>query len=327
MRVLVTGGAGYIGAQACKALAAAGHEPIVYDNLSQGHRWAVRHGPLEEGDVTDEARLADVIAKWRPEAVMHFAALISVGDSVAQPGAYYRVNVGGALSVLAAMRPAGIDRFVFSSTGTVHGPPARLPITEDMAYRPISPYARSKAMVEAVLADCAAAGHLKCAALRYFNACGADPDGEMGEEHDPETHLIPLVLAAARDGATLTLNGDDYDTPDGTCVRDYIHVADLARAHVLALDWLEGAEGFRAFNLGTGQGFSVRQIIDAAAEVTGKPIAVRIGPRRPGDAPSIWADPGRAAAELGFTAASSSLPTIVETAWKWMIDKPAYAAP
>jgi UDP-arabinose 4-epimerase len=326
MRVLVTGGAGYIGGHACKALAAAGHEPVVYDDLSQGHRWAARYGPLEVGDVTEEARLADVIARWRPEAVMHFAALISVGESVARPEAYYRTNVGGAVAVLGAMRAAGIDKFVFSSTATVHGPPPRLPITEDMAYGPISPYGRSKAMVEEILADCAAARGLRCAALRYFNACGADADGELGEAHDPETHLIPLVLAAARDGTTLTLNGDDYDTPDGTCVRDYIHVADLARAHVLALDRLDRADGFRAYNLGVGHGLSVRQIIDAAAEVTGRPIAVRIGPRRPGDPPSLYADPSRAAAELGFTASSSSVRTIVETAWKWMIDPPPYAA-
>ena len=326
MRVLVTGGAGFIGGHACKALAAAGHEPVVYDNLSQGHRWAVRYGPLEEGDVGDEARLAQVIAKHHPEAVMHFAALISVGESVEKPELYYRTNVAGAVSVLSAMRAAGIDRFVFSSTGTVHGPPASLPITEDMPYGPISPYGRSKVMVEEILADCAAASGLKSVALRYFNACGADPDGELGEAHDPETHLIPLVLAAARDGATLTLNGDDYDTPDGTCVRDYIHVSDLARAHVLALDKMAAAGGFRAYNLGTGHGFSVRQIIDAAKEVTGLPIEVRIGERRPGDPPSLYADPSRAAAELGFTAECSSLRNIVETAWNWMIRRPAYAA-
>ncbi|HXV00048.1 MAG TPA: UDP-glucose 4-epimerase GalE [Caulobacteraceae bacterium] len=326
MRVLVTGGAGYIGSHACKALAAAGHEPVTFDSLSQGHRWAVRHGPLEVGDVTDEARLAEVIARWRPEAVMHFAALISVGESVAQPELYYRTNVAGAVAVLSAMRAAGIDRFVFSSTCAVHGPPASLPITEDMAYGPISPYGRSKAMVEQILADCAGAWGLRCAALRYFNASGADPDGELGEAHDPETHLIPLVLAAARDGTTLILNGDDYATPDGTCVRDYIHVADLARAHVLALDRLAQADGFRAYNLGVGQGFSVKEIIEAARAVTGKTIAVEIGPRRPGDPPSLYADPSRAAAELGFTAGASSVRTIVETAWKWMIDPPPYAA-
>jgi UDP-arabinose 4-epimerase len=325
LRVLVTGGAGYIGGHACKALAAAGHEPVVYDNLSGGHRWAVRYGPFEEGDVGDEARLAGVIGKWRPKAVMHFAALISVGESVAKPEVYYRTNVAGAVTVLGAMRAAGIDRFVFSSTGTVHGPPTRLPITEDMAYGPISPYGRSKVMVEEILADCAVATGLKSVALRYFNACGADPDGELGEAHDPETHLIPLVLAAARDGADLTLNGDDYDTPDGTCVRDYIHVSDLARAHVLALDKLATADGFRAYNLGTGQGFSVRQIIDAAREVTGKEIKVRIGERRPGDPPSLYADPSRAAAELGFTATNSTVREIVETAWRWMVHPPAYA--
>jgi UDP-glucose-4-epimerase GalE len=323
MKVLVTGGAGYIGSHACKALARAGHEPIVYDNLSGGHRWAVRYGPLEEGDVCDPGRLAEVMERRRPDAVMHFAALISVGESVDQPDLYYRVNVGGAVNVLSAMRAAGVSRFVFSSTGTVHGPPPALPITEDMPHGAISPYGRSKSMVEQILADCAAASDLSCGVLRYFNACGADPDGELGEAHEPETHLIPLVLAAIRDGVPLTLNGADYPTPDGTCVRDYIHVSDLARAHVLALDALK--PGFRAYNLGTGDGYSVRQIIDAARQVTGRPVELKMGPRRPGDSPSIWADPSRAAAELGFRAECSSLASIIETAWNWTIRPAAYA--
>ncbi|HEY5290324.1 MAG TPA: UDP-glucose 4-epimerase GalE [Caulobacteraceae bacterium] len=324
MKVLVTGGAGYIGSHACKALAAAGHQPIVYDNLSQGHRWAVRYGPLEEGDVGDLARLAEVMATHKPDAVMHFAALISVGESVDQPELYYRVNVGGAVNVLAAMRAAGVTGFIFSSTGTVHGPPPALPIVEDMPHAAISPYGRSKSMVEQILADAAGASGLACAALRYFNACGADPDGELGEAHHPETHLIPLVLAAIRDRTTLTLNGDDYDTPDGTCVRDYIHVSDLARAHVLALEALK--PGFRAYNLGAGAGYSVRQIIEMARQVTGRDVEVIIGPRRPGDPAALWADPSRAQAELGFTAECSSLTSIVETAWRWIVRPPAYAA-
>jgi UDP-arabinose 4-epimerase len=315
MRVLVTGGAGYIGSHACKALAAAGHEPIVYDDFSQGHRWAARYGPLEEGDVCDLTRVRAVMARWRPQAVMHFAALISVGESVAEPERYYRINVGGAATVLAAMREAGVGRFVFSSTGTVHGPPPALPILEDMPHAAISPYGRSKSMVEQMLADAAAAGGLSAVALRYFNACGADPEGELGEAHDPETHLIPLVLAALRDGAPITINGDDYETPDGTCVRDYIHVADLARAHVLALEAMR--PGFRAYNLGTGAGFSVRQILDTAEAVTGRKATVRLGARRPGDPPALWADPSRAAVELGFSAQCSSLREIVETAWRW----------
>jgi UDP-glucose-4-epimerase GalE len=327
MRVLVTGGAGYIGSHACKALAAAGHEPVVYDNLSQGHRWAARYGPFEQGDVCDAERLAEVMGRHKPGAVMHFAALISVEESVAQPELYYRNNVAGAVNVLAAMRAAGVDRFVFSSTGTVHGTPPSLPITEDMPHAAISPYGRSKSMVEQILADCAAACGLRCVALRYFNACGADPDGELGEAHHPETHLIPLLLAAVRDGLPLTVNGVDYDTPDGACVRDYIHVGDLARAHVLALDALGGAGGFRAYNLGTGEGYSVLQIIQAARQVTGRNIEVRIGPRRPGDAPALWADPTRAARELGFTASSSSLESIIGTAWNWTIRPPAYVAP
>ncbi len=324
MKVLVTGGAGYIGSQTCKALAAAGHTPIVYDNLSGGHRWAVRWGPLEEGDVGDLARLAEVMAIHRPDAVMHFAALISVGESVLQPEPYYRVNLGGAVNVLQAMRAAGVFRFVFSSTATVHGEPPALPITEDMPYAPISPYSRSKAMVEQILADSATPSDLACVALRYFNACGADPDGELGEAHHPETHLIPLLLEAIRDGRPLMLNGDDYDTPDGTCVRDYIHVADLARAHVLALERLQ--PGFRAYNLGTGEGYSVRQIIDAARAVTGKDLPFIVGPRRPGDPPAQWADPSRAAAELDFHAERSSLQSILSTAWSWTTKPPVYAA-
>ncbi|HEY1447980.1 MAG TPA: UDP-glucose 4-epimerase GalE [Caulobacteraceae bacterium] len=324
MKVLVTGGAGYIGSQTSKALAAAGHTPIVFDNLSGGHRWAVRWGVLEEGDVGDLARLASVMATHRPDAVIHFAALISVGESVARPEPYYRVNVGGAVNVLEAMRAAGVSRFVFSSTATVHGSPPALPITEDMPYAPMSPYSRSKAMVEQILADAAGASDLACVALRYFNACGADPGGEVGEAHRPETHLIPLLLGAIRDDQPLTLNGDDYATPDGTCVRDYIHVADLARAHVLALERLQ--PGFRAYNLGTGEGYSVRQIIDAARKVTGKDLMVQIGPRRPGDPPAQWADPSRAAAELGFRAEASSLESILSSAWAWTTKPPVYAA-
>ena len=324
MRVLVTGGAGYIGSHACKALAAAGHEPIVFDDLSQGHRWAVRWGPLEEGDIGDLDRLREVVARHRPEAVMHFAALISVGESVDRPELYYRVNVGGAANMLQAMREAGVSRFVFSSTGTVHGPPPALPIVEDMPHAAISPYGRSKSMVEQILADAAAAGGLAAVALRYFNASGADRDGEIGEAHSPETHLIPLLLAAVREGRPLIVNGGDYPTPDGTCVRDYIHVGDLARAHVLALEAMR--PGFRAYNLGTGQGYSVRQIIDAARAVTGRDIAVEVGPRRPGDPPALWADTRRAAVELGFKAEQSSVREIVETAWAWTVNRPAYAS-
>jgi UDP-arabinose 4-epimerase len=325
MRVLVTGGAGYIGSHACKALAAAGHEPFVYDNLAGGYRWAVRYGALEEGDVTDPDRLSEVMARVRPEAVMHFAALISVGESVGEPELYYRANVAGAINVLAAVRAAGVPRFVFSSTGTVHGEPPKLPITEDMPLAPVSPYGRSKVMVEEMLGDCAAATGLSVAILRYFNASGADPDKELGEAHDPETHLIPLLLAAARDGAPFTVNGDDYATADGTCIRDYIHVSDLAQAHVLALDALAQRKGVRAWNLGVGRGLSVKEIIDAARAVTGRPIDIRIGPRRPGDPAALYADPSRATAELGFLPMHSDVTTIVETAWRWLIDRPLYA--
>lgn len=323
MRVLVTGGAGYIGSHTCKALAAAGHVPITYDNFAGGHRWAVRYGPLEEGDVGDQQRLAEVFARHRPEAVMHFAALISVRESVEKPETYFRTNLAGAINVLAASRAALTPRFVFSSTGTIHGEPAQMPIVETMPMDPISPYARSKAMVERILVDIALGGEMAIASLRYFNACGADPENELGEAHEPETHLIPLVLAATKAGAPLTLNGDDYPTPDGTCVRDYIHVSDLARAHVLALDALK--PGLSAYNLGVGRGISVKEIIAAAQSVTGRTIEVRLGPRRAGDAPALWADPTRAKSELGFRPVSSSLETIVETAWKWMTEPPPYA--
>ena len=326
MRVLVTGGAGYIGSHACKALTAAGHLPIVYDNLSQGHRWAVRYGPLEEGDVADAARLDAVMKAYRPEAIMHFAALTSVGRSVAEPELYYANNVGGTVTLLTAARVAGVDRFVFSSSCAVHGTPPATPITEDMPFAPLSPYGRSKLIVEQVLSDCAAATGMKAVALRYFNASGADPSGELGEAHDPETHLVPLALTAARFGTPLTLNGDDYDTPDGTCVRDYIHVSDLAEAHVLALDALNAKGQLRAYNLGTGKGLSVREIVKAAKAATGRDIAVKVGPRRPGDPPVLYADPSRAAKELGFTATRSAPKTILESAWNWMTRPPAYAA-
>jgi UDP-glucose-4-epimerase GalE len=316
--ILVTGGAGYIGSHACKALAGAGYLPVSYDNLSRGHRELVRWGPLEEGDLADGRRLAEVLRVHRPVAVLHFAALIAVGESVREPLLYYRNNVGGALSLLSAMEETGVRTIVFSSTAAVYGDPERVPLTEEAPRRPVNPYGRGKRLIEELLEDQAAARGLRYASLRYFNAAGADPEGETGEWHEPETHLIPLVLRAAQGrGAPLTLFGDDYDTPDGTCIRDYIHVSDLAQAHLLAVQALLAGRPSGAFNLGSGEGYSVRQVIEACRRVTGEAIPVAIGPRREGDPPRLVADPSRARQQLGWRPALSGLDTIVRTAWAW----------
>ena len=318
MRVLVTGGAGYVGSHACKALAAAGHLPITYDNLRTGHAWAVRWGPFEPGDINDAAQLADAFRRHRPDAVMHFAALAYVGESTVSPDLYYRTNVAGTIGLLDAMRAHDVRRMVFSSTCATYGEPERQPIAETAPQQPVSPYGRSKLMVEHILADHCAAFPLAATALRYFNAAGADPDGELGEEHDPEPHLIPIVLQTALGlRGHVEVYGDDYPTPDGTCVRDYVHVTDLAAAHVAALE--RGGEGdFRAYNLGTGEGASVRAVIEAARRVTGRAIAVRTGSRRQGDAVVLVADASRAKAALGWTPRRSSLDEVIESAWRWV---------
>ncbi|HXQ16143.1 MAG TPA: UDP-glucose 4-epimerase GalE [Caulobacteraceae bacterium] len=315
--VLVTGGAGYIGSHACKALAAAGLTPVVYDNLSRGFEWAVKWGPFERGDLLDQARLEVVIRRHQPIAVMHFAAFAYVGESVAYPATYYRNNVVGSLALLEAMRAGGVDRIVFSSSCTTYGVRGAEPIGEDTPQAPVNPYGVTKLLVEQALRDYAVAYGLRAVAMRYFNAAGADPDGEIGEAHDPETHLIPLVLEAAATAAPLTVFGDDYPTPDGTCIRDYVHVTDLADAHVAALQSLDHASGFRAFNLGTGRGLSNLEIIAAARRVTGREIPIRIGPRRAGDPPVLTADASRAGRELGWTPRLSSLDDIIDTAWRW----------
>ncbi len=318
MPVLVVGGAGYIGSHACKALAGAGFRPVALDNLSRGHRRLVRWGPLEEGDAGDRALLDRVLARWKPVAVMHFAALSEVGESVRQPHAFYRNNVAATLTLLEAMREHGVDRLVFSSTCATYGLPDRVPMAEDTPQRPINPYGRSKLAVEWLLADSAAAYGLNWVALRYFNACGADPDGETGELHEPETHLIPRTLMAADGQAPqLSLFGTDYPTPDGTCIRDYIHVTDLAAAHVRALRYSLGGGESRAFNLGTGRGQSVRAIIRAVERITGLTVPVREEPRRPGDPPALVADPRLAEQVLRFQAPLSDLDSIVRTAWAW----------
>lgn len=317
--ILVTGGAGYVGSHAAKALAAAGYLPVTVDNLCHGHRWMVRWGPLEEGDLLDRSFLDSTLAKWRPEAVLHFAGLISVGESVLDPGRYYQNNVTGSLNLLEAMRDGGVDRLVFSSTAAVYGAPDVVPIPETAAIRPVNPYGRGKAMVEAMLAEFGQAYGLRSVALRYFNAAGADADGETGEAHDPETHLIPLALNAAVGQGALTVHGVDYDTPDGTCVRDYIHVTDLATAHVRALEVTASRNGApsQAYNLGTGAGFSVRQVLAAVERVTGRRVPAQFGPRRPGDPPALVADPARARRELGWTPVCSDLDVIVSSAAAW----------
>jgi len=316
--ILVTGGAGYIGSHACQALARSGYIPVSYDNLVYGHRWAVRWGPLEEGDISDRARLDAVIAHYRPGAVMHFAAYAYVGESVRDPGKYYRNNVAGSLTLLEAMRDHDIGHLVFSSTCATYGMPEQVPIVEHHAQRPINPYGASKLIIERMIEDFAAAHGLNWIALRYFNAAGADPNAEVGERHDPETHLIPLVLdAAAGIRPSITVYGSDYGTPDGTCIRDYIHVSDLADAHVLALNSLQRGGKSAAYNLGNGQGFSVQQVIALARDVTGREIPVVVGPRRAGDPPRLIADANQARQALGWQPSYPSLAAILESAWRW----------
>lgn len=318
MNILVTGGAGFIGSHACKLLAARGHLPIAYDNLTRGHREAVRWGPLEEGDTADSARLREVLEKHRPAAVMHFAAFAYVGESVEKPLLYYRNNVAGTAALLHAIIAFKPLPFVFSSSCVVYGEPEKVPITEDQPRRPINPYGFSKFACEQMLADLGIAHKLPWVALRYFNAAGSDPDGEIGEIHDPETHLIPLVLAAARDGGAVKIFGTDYATPDGTCVRDYVHVMDLAGAHLRALDYLIGGGASGAFNLANAHGSSVKDVVAAAEHVTGRKIRAEAAPRRPGDPPVLIGDASRARKVLGWAPSRSSLETQIGDAWGWM---------
>jgi UDP-arabinose 4-epimerase len=322
--VLVTGGAGYIGSHACKALAKAGHLPVTYDSLENGRADAVKWGPLEEGDIADAERLRAVIARHRPAAVMHFAAYIQVAESVAQPGKYYANNVGGTLNLLTAMRETGISAIVFSSSAAVYAPPEGAPVAEGHALGPVNPYGQTKRMVERILADFGEAHGLNWTALRYFNAAGADPDGEIGPNHDPATSLIALVIKAGLGaGPELSVFGTDYDTPDGTAIRDFIHVSDLASAHVAALDYLEKGGVSGPFNLGTGRGFSVRQVIDAAERVLGRAIPAADRPRRPGDLAVMVADARKAVSLLNWTARHSSLEEIIATGAAWERKRPA----
>lgn len=317
-RVLVTGGAGYIGSHACKALAEKGYEPVVFDNLVYGHEHAVKWGPLIQGNLEDNDAVRSVLREYTPEAVIHFAAYAYVGESVENPRKYYANNVTGTQSLVNAMLDEGIKNLVFSSTCATYGQPDELPIKETTTQSPINPYGRTKLMIEQLLADYAHAYDLSYVALRYFNACGADAGGEIGEEHDPEPHLIPRALMAANGEIPhLGLYGTDYPTPDGTCIRDYIHVTDLAEGHILALDHLAKGGNSACINLGTGAGISVREIIDAAERVTGKTVPVEVTPRRAGDPPQLFADVTRAKQVLGFQAQHSSVDNILQTAWKF----------
>ncbi|VFU07851.1 UDP-glucose 4-epimerase GalE [Methylocella tundrae] len=316
-RVIVTGGAGYIGSHTCKELASAGIEPIVYDNLLYGHRHNVKWGPLVVGDILDHEQLAMAFKKYRPQACIHFAALAYVGESVERPSAYYRTNVTGTLTLLSEMLRADVHTIVFSSTCATYGVPDVLPVVETTLQNPINPYGASKLMVERILADYRTAYGLRYACLRYFNACGADLDAELQEEHDPETHLIPrCLMAVAGRIPKVDIYGDDYPTPDGTCVRDYIHVTDLARGHVAALSELAQEDLALRLNLGTGQGFSIRQILAGIETMTGRPVPHKFQPRRVGDPPSLLADVGEAKRRIGFVAKHSDLETILRTAWR-----------
>jgi UDP-glucose 4-epimerase len=317
-RILVVGGAGYIGSHMVKMLARAGHDVATLDNFSTGYRDAVVAGRVIEGDLADRALLDRVFAQGRFDGVMHFASFIQVGESVREPGKYYRNNVFHTLNLLDAMVTHGVRAFIFSSTAAVFGEPQYVPIDEAHPKAPINPYGASKLMVERMLADYDAAHGLRSVALRYFNAAGADPEGELGERHDPETHLIPLVLqAAAGRRPAIHVFGTDYDTPDGTCIRDYVHIQDLCAAHLLALEQLAAGAPSAAYNLGNGAGFSVRQVIAAAERVTGLKIPVEFAPRRAGDPARLVADSRLARQALGWTPAHPDLDTIVAHAWTW----------
>jgi UDP-arabinose 4-epimerase len=320
--IFVTGGAGYVGSHCCKAFARAGWNVVTYDNLSRGWRDFVKWGELIEGDVRDAERLTAAMRKVRPSAVAHFAALAYVGESVGDPGLYYDVNTRGSLNILQAMADCGVPAIVFSSTCATYGVPERLPIDEGTHQSPINPYGASKLMVERMLADFGHAHGLRSVVLRYFNAAGADPEGELGERHDPETHLIPLAIAAARPGDTsLTVYGNDFPTPDGTCIRDYIHVADLAEAHVLALKHLLDDGPSDVFNLGTESGTSVSEVIAAVEAISGAQVRYANGPRREGDPPVLVASAAKARAALGWGPVRSEIRSIIADAWQWHSDE------
>lgn len=316
--ILVTGGAGYIGSHACKALKQAGFNPVTYDNLVTGWQDAVKFGPFEQGELSDRGRLDEVFAKYEPVAVMHFAALSQVGEAMSQPGRYWHNNVAGSLVLMEAAVASGCLDFVFSSTCATYGDHDNVVLDESTPQHPLNAYGASKRAIEDMLRDFEAAHGLRHVIFRYFNVAGADPEAEVGEFHRPETHLIPLMLDAI-DGkrGALTVFGTDYDTPDGTCIRDYVHVCDLVDAHVLGLKWLQDKKGSRVFNLGTGTGFSVREVIDQSRAVTNREVPYEIGPRRAGDATKLVSGSVRAVNELGWAPKRSTMATMIADAWKW----------
>ncbi len=316
--VIVTGGAGYIGSHACKALAKAGFVPVTFDNLVTGWEDAVKFGPFEKGNLLDRARLDEVFAKYEPVAVMHFAALSQVGESMKEPGKYWLNNVQGSLNLIEATVDAGVRNFVFSSTCATYGDHDNVTLDEDVEQLPINAYGASKRAIEDMLRDFEGATGLQSVIFRYFNVAGGDPDGEVGEFHRPETHLIPLMLDAI-DGKrdALTIFGTDYDTPDGTCIRDYVHVCDLVDAHVLGLKRLLDGKGSRIFNLGTGSGFSVREVIDQSRAVTNRDVPYNEGPRRPGDCTKLVSGSTRAKKELGWEPKRSKMDLMIADAWRW----------
>ena len=316
--ILVTGGAGFIGSHTCKALSAKGFDAVSYDNLSRGNRSAVKWGPLEEGDISDTTRLSQVLNQYRPAAVIHFAAFAYVGESVDVPIVYYQNNISGSIALFREILRYGSIPIVFSSSCATYGVPEHLPIREEHPQHPINPYGITKLAVERLLLDLGRANGIPWVSLRYFNAAGADPDGEIGEAHDPEPHLIPRILIAARDNTSITVYGNDYETPDGTCIRDYVHVSDLADAHVRAVEYLIAGGVSSAINLANARGVSVLEVIEAAKQVTGKPISIQIAARRTGDPAVLVGSASRAHEVLAWRPAHSDLRTQIGHAWNWM---------
>jgi len=316
--IIVTGGAGYIGSHACKVLAASGYVPVTVDNLSTGWQDAVKFGPFEKADLKDRGRLDAIFAKYSPVSVLHFAALSQVGESFEQPGLYWRNNVVGSLNLIEAAVAAGCKNFVFSSTCATYGDQDNVVLNEESAQHPSNSYGSSKRAIEEILRDFEQSEGLRHVIFRYFNVAGADPEGEVGEHHRPETHLIPVILdVVAEKRPQLTIFGTDYETPDGTCVRDYVHVMDLVDAHVLGLKWLESGRANAVFNLGTGHGFSVKEVCDQSSIVTNKPLASHLGQRRPGDCAKLVSGSEKAVRELGWNPHRSTLPNMIKDAWQW----------